>query len=58
MVDRRQVVDLPPVAAPVVTEYRLSATTFRCCGTETTADWTDNTDLNTDVLSTLGSRCG
>ncbi len=55
MVDRRQVVDLPPVAAPVITEYRLGATTCRCCGVTTTADWTDNTDINTDVLSTPGS---
>ncbi len=55
MVDRRQVVDLPPIAAPVVTEYRLGARTCRCCGTETSAAWTDNTDVNTDVLSTPGS---
>lgn len=55
MVDRRQVVDLPPIAAPVVTEYRLGARTCRCCGTETTAAWTDNTDVNTDILSTPGS---
>ena len=55
LVDRRQIVDLPPVAAPVVTEYRLGAKTCRCCGTETTAAWTDNTDVNTDVLATPGS---
>ncbi len=55
MVDRRQVVDLPPVAAPTVTEYRLGAKTCRCCGTETTADWTDNTDVNTEILATPGS---
>ena len=55
MVDRRQVVDLPPVAAPVITEYRLGATTCRCCGVITTADWTDNTDINTQVLATPGS---
>ncbi len=55
MVDRRQVVDLPPVAAPVITEYRLGAKTCRFCGTETTAAWTDNTDINTDVLCTPGT---
>ncbi len=55
VVDRRQVVDLPPVAEPTVTEYRLGARTCHCCGTETTADWTDNADINTDVLSTPGS---
>jgi transposase len=55
LVDRRQVVDLPRVAPPVITEYRLGAKTCRCCGTETTADWTDNTDANTDILVTPGS---
>jgi transposase len=55
MVDRRQIVDLPAVAAPVITEYRLGATTCRCCGVTTTADWTDNTDINTEVLATPGS---
>ena len=40
-VERRQVVDLPPVPAPVVTEYRLGARTCRCCGVVTTAEWTD-----------------
>lgn len=34
MADRRQVVDLPPVASPMVTEYRLGAKTCRCCGTK------------------------
>ena len=55
LVERRQVVDLPPVAAPTVTEYRLGAKRCRCCGTETTADWTDNTDANTQILATPGS---
>ena len=55
LVERRQVVDLPPVAAPTVTEYRLGAKTCRCCGTETTAAWTDNTDVNTQILATRGS---
>ncbi len=55
VVDRRQVIDLPPVAAPVITEYRLGARTCRCCGTETSADWSDNADLNTAILCTPGS---
>jgi transposase len=62
-VERRQVVDLPPVPAPVITEYRLGARTCRCCGVETTAEWTDLTDLtdipdtpaHTDVLAGPGS---
>ncbi len=58
MADRRQVVDLPPVASPMVTEYRLGAKTCCCCGTETIAEWTDNIDDNTEVLSTPGCRCG
>jgi transposase len=55
LVDRRQVIDLPPVSAPVITEYRLGSKTCRCCGTTTTAQWTDHTDTNTDVLATPGS---
>jgi len=59
-VERRQVVDLPPVPAPVITEYRLGASTCRCCGVETTAEWTDLTDIpdtpaHTDVLAGPGS---
>ena len=34
--DRRQVVDLPPVPAPFVTEYQLVTVTCRCCGVVTT----------------------
>ena len=44
-VERRQVVDLPPVPAPVVTEYLLGARTCRCCGAETVAAWTDLDEL-------------
>ena len=59
-VERRQVVDLPPVPAVVITEYRLGASTCRCCGVETTAEWTDLTDApdtpaHTDVLAGPGS---
>ena len=59
-VERRQVVDLPPVPAPVITEYCLGARTCRCCGVETTAEWTDLTDIpdtpaHTDVLAGPGS---
>lgn len=43
--ERRQVVDLPPILAPVVTEYRLGAKTCRCCGTVTAAEWTDTADI-------------
>lgn len=59
-VERRQVVDLPPVPAPVITEYRLGARTCRCCGVETTAEWTALADIpdtpaHTDVLAGPGS---
>ena len=59
-VERRQVVDLPPVPPAVITEYRLGARTCRCCGVETTAEWTDLTDVpdtpaHTDVLAGPGS---
>src|SRR5450631_1491018 len=59
-VERRQVVDLPPVPAPMVTEYRLGARTCRCCGAETTAEWTDLADVpdtpaHADVLAGQGS---
>ena len=59
-VERRQVVDLPPVPAPMVTEYRLGARTCRCCGVETTAEWTDLADVpdtpaHADVLAGQGS---
>jgi transposase len=54
-VERRQVVDLPPMPAPVITEYQRKAATCRCCGTVTTADWADTTDTNKDVVATPGS---
>jgi len=54
-VDRRQIVDVPPAASPVIIEYRWGTKTCLCCGTETTADWTQGADVNTDVLSTPGS---
>jgi len=53
--DRRQVVDLPPVAAPVITEYQLQSKRCPCCDTVTVADWTDNRDANTDILAAPGS---
>jgi transposase len=55
--ERRQVVDLPPVPAPFVTEYQLVSTTCRCCGVVTTADWTDTpaADPNTAVVAAPGS---
>jgi len=61
--ERRQVIDLPPIPAPVVTEYQLMAKTCPCCGTVTTADFDaaatgetrDLADLNTAVLRGPGS---
>jgi hypothetical protein len=35
--ERLQVVDLPPVPAPEITEYQLLAKTCRCCGAVSTA---------------------
>ena len=37
--ERRQVVDLPPVPPPVITEYQRLSKTVGCCGAVTTADW-------------------
>jgi transposase len=53
--ERRQVVDLPPVPAPVITEYQLLSKTCTCCGVVTTADWTSADDANTAVLAPAGS---
>lgn len=53
--ERRQVVDLPPVPAPVITEYQLLSKTCACCGTVSTADWTGVQDANTDVVTPPGS---
>lgn len=53
--ERRQVVDLPPVPAPVITEYRLLSKTCTCCGTVNTADWTGAGDVNADVVAPPGS---
>jgi transposase len=53
--ERRQVVDLPQVPAPVITEYRLLAKTCPCCGVVTTANWTDTADANSDVVAAPGS---
>ena len=54
---RRQVVDLPPVPAPVITEYQRLAKTCTCCGTVTTADWSDTPtgDVNADLVGGPGS---
>jgi len=53
--ERPQVVDLPPVSAPLITEYQLLAKTCRCCGTVSTADWAGAEDANTAVLAPPGS---
>jgi len=53
--ERRQVVDLPPVPAPVITEYQLLAKTCACCGAVTTPDWTADDDVNTQVVAPAGS---
>ena len=47
--ERRQVVDLPPVPAPVITEYQLLSKTCPCCGVVSTADWTGADDANAQV---------
>jgi hypothetical protein len=48
--ERPQVVDLPPVPAPVITEYQLLSKTCGCCGAVTTADWTGADDVNAQVV--------
>ena len=53
--ERRQVVDLPPVQAPVITEYQLLSKTCDCCGVVTTADWTAVGDTNAQVVAPAGS---
>jgi transposase len=53
--ERRQVVDLPPVPAPVITEYQLLSKTCTCCGVVTTADWAATDDVNTAVVAPAGS---
>ena len=53
--ERRQVVDLPPVPGPVITEYQLLSKTCSCCGTVTTADWTAADDVNVEVVAPAGS---
>ena len=53
--ERRQVVDLPPVPAPVITEYQLLSKTCGCCGAVTTPDWTADDDVNTQVVAPAGS---
>src|SRR5664280_1898715 len=53
--ERRQVVDLPPVPAPVITEYQLLCKTCGCCGAVTTADWTAADDVNAQVVAPAGS---
>ena len=55
--ERRQVIDLPPVPAPVITEYQRLAKTCACCGTVTTAGWADTADgdVNADLVGTPGS---
>jgi hypothetical protein len=40
--ERRQAVDLAPVPAPVITEYRLQSKTCACRGVLGAADWTDS----------------
>jgi transposase len=53
--ERRQVVDLPQVPAPVITEYQLLSKTCACCGVVTTADWTTADDTNAQVVAPAGS---
>ena len=53
--ERRQVVDLPPVPAPVITEYQLLSKTCPCCGVVSTADWTGADDANAQVVAPPGS---
>ena len=53
--ERRQVVDLPPVPGPVITEYQLLSKTCTCCGAVTTADWTGADDTNAQVVAPAGS---
>lgn len=55
LVERRQVVDVPPVTAPVITEYQLLARSCPGCGAVTTADWADTGDENTAVVAPPGS---
>ena len=54
--ERRQVVDLPPVPAAVITEYQLLSRSC-ACGVVTTADWADidTADANADVVASPGS---
>jgi transposase len=55
--ERRQVVDLPPVPAPFVTEYQRVSVTCPCCGEVTTSSWADTpvADPNTAVVAAPGS---
>jgi transposase len=55
--ERRQVVDLPPTQAPMITEYQRLSKTCPCCATVTTSDWADTAadDVNADVIGTPGS---
>lgn len=56
--ERRQVVNLPPVAAPVIIEYQLLSKTCICCGTVSTADWASADDVKTAVVAPPGGWCG
>jgi len=53
--ERRQVVDLAPVPAPVITEYQLLSKTCASCGVVSTADWTTADDVNAQVVAPAGS---
>lgn len=53
--ERRQVVDLPPVPAPVITEYQLLSRTCPCCGVVNTSDWSVAEDANAQVVAPPGS---
>lgn len=50
MAERRQVVDLPTGAGPVITESQLLSKTCGYCGAVTTADWTCADDVNAQVV--------
>jgi transposase len=55
--ERRQVVDVPAVPPPEVTEYQRVSKTCRCCGTVTTPGWdaVPTADPCRDVVAAPGS---
>lgn len=57
VIERRQVVDLPPTPPPVITEYQRQSVTCPDCGTITRTAWTDvpGGDVNAEVVTAPGS---